>query len=349
MLFKAQLNSIVIIIIISTNCVLSEFVIASLVGTAIAATGLFGWKTIKSHTYCRFKECCDEKYINFDLDKLKQSFSQKMFGQPLVNEITNILKAHKEALYDKDKRNKKALVLSLHGWSGVGKNYATNMIAEAIFENGMESQYVKVFMGKKDFDCSNIQETQKNLIAKVNEIVKSCPTSLIVFDEIHEMCPSILDAIKPMLDHHHAVDGVDYRNSIFIFMSNIGGKEIAMNLLELYSQGIKRNEVEFHNFEPIIRRISYSTGGFEKSSTIAQHLIDHYIPFLPLEQHHVEMCALAEFRAHGVYHPTEEMIADALSVITYGPTEEQPIFANNGCKRFTKQVPYVIQKHKSEL
>lgn len=50
-------------------------------------------------------------------------------------------------------------------------------------------------------------------------------------------------------------------------------------------------------------------GGFEKSSTIAQHLIDHYIPFLPLEQHHVEMCALAEFRAHGIYHPTEEMMA----------------------------------------
>lgn len=43
--------------------------------------------------------------------------------------------------------------------------------------------------------------------------------------------------------------------------------------------------------------------------------------------------------------------SDALSVITYGPTEDQPIFANNGCKRFTKQVPYVIQKHraKSEL
>lgn len=50
------------------------------------------------------------------------------------------------------------------------------------------------------------------------------------------------------------------------------------------------------------------TGGFEKSSTIAQHLIDHYIPFLPLEQQHVEMCALAEFRSHGVYQPTEEMM-----------------------------------------
>lgn len=55
---------------------------------------------------------------------------------------------------------------------------------------------------------------QKSLINKVNEIVKSCSTSLIVFDEIHEMCPSILDAIKPMLDHHHAVDGVDYRYTV---------------------------------------------------------------------------------------------------------------------------------------
>ncbi|CAH2233923.1 torsin-1A [Pararge aegeria] len=349
MLLKVYSNFIIFIIFLNTNYILSELITASIIGTAVAATGLFGWNSIKSQTYCRFRECCDEKYIHFDLDKLKESFSQRMFGQPLVNEITNILKAHKEALHDKDKKNKKALVLSLHGWSGVGKNYAANMIAEAIFEKGMESQYVKVFMGKKDFDCSNIQETQNILMAKVNNIVKSCPTSLIVFDEIHEMCPSILDAIKPMLDHHHAVDGVDYRNSIFVFMSNIGGKEIAMRLLDLYSQGIKRNEVEFHNFEPIIRRISYSTGGFEKSSTIAQHLIDHYIPFLPLEQHHVEMCALAEFQAHGVHHPTEEMIADALSVITYGPTEEQPIFANNGCKRFTKQVPYVIQKHRSDL
>ncbi|XP_052747522.1 torsin-1A [Bicyclus anynana] len=348
-MLKTRFNYIILFCLLCSNHVFSEIITVSLIGAAVATSGLFGWNSIKSQTYCRFKECCDEKYIHFDLDKLGQSFSQRMYGQPLVNEITNILKAHKEGLYDKEKKNKKALVLSLHGWSGVGKNYAANMIAEAIFQKGIESQYVKVFMGKKDFDCTNIQETRNKLIAEVNEIVKSCPTSLIVFDEIHEMCPSILDAIKPMLDHHHAVDGVDYRNSIFIFISNIGGKEIAMNLLDLYGQGIKRNEVDFHNFEPIIRRISYSSGGFEKSSTIAQHLIDHYIPFLPLEQQHVEMCALAEFRNHGIYHPTEEMMADALSVITYGPTEEQPIFANNGCKRFTKQVPYVIQKHKNNL
>lgn len=52
---------------------------------------------------------------------------------------------------------------------------------------------------------------QNDLINKINELVRSCPVSLIIFDEIHDMCPSVLDAIKPMLDHHHAVDGVDYR------------------------------------------------------------------------------------------------------------------------------------------
>ncbi|KAL0895946.1 hypothetical protein ABMA27_011951 [Loxostege sticticalis] len=335
-------------VILVTFCIIhftsSEF-ITSLVGSAVLAGGWFKWDFVKDHTVCHFTECCNEKYVPYDLSKLKMSLSQKMFGQPLVGELVNIFTAHKEAVYDTGKQNQKALVISLHGWSGVGKNYASTMIAEALYKNGMKSKFVKLFMGKKDFDCTDLEKSKKDLIAKVNEVVKKCPRSLIIFDEIHDMCPSVLDAIKPMLDHHHAVDGVDYRDSIFIFISNIGGNEIATNLLELYEQGIKRNDVEFHNFEPIIRRTAYHQGGFEKAAAIAHHLIDHYIPFLPLEQHHVEMCALAEFRSHGVYHPSEEMMADALSVITYGPTEDQPIFANNGCKRFTRRIPYVIQKY----
>lgn len=81
-----------------------------------------------------------------------------MFGQPLVNELVNILHAHKEALNNDSKGNEKALVISLHGWPGVGKNYASTMIAEALYKNGMKSKYVKLFMGKKDFDCSNLEE-----------------------------------------------------------------------------------------------------------------------------------------------------------------------------------------------
>lgn len=337
------------VFVLSYNYVVSEFVTLTAVTAAALAGAWFKWETpIKDNTVCRYMECCNDAYIPYDLEKLKELFAQKMFGQPLVNELVNILSAHKAAVNDKSKPNKKALVISLHGLSGVGKNYATSLIAEAVYKKGMESKFVKMFMGSTDFDCEDVQKSQRELVNKVNEMVKKCPKSLIIIDEIHHMCPSVLDAIKPMFDHYHAVDGVDFRNSIFIFISNTGGKEIADNLLDLYVEGVKRSDVEFYHFEPTIRRTAYHQGGFEKSITIAQHLIDHYIPFLPLEQHHIELCALAEFRAHGILQPTKEMLDDALSVITYGPTESQPIFANNGCKRFTRHIPYVIQKYKEK-
>ncbi|XP_053601083.1 torsin-1B isoform X2 [Plodia interpunctella] len=331
------------------NYATTEIITLSIGAAALAGAWLKWDNVIKDNTVCRFMECCNDDHVPYDLEKLKQSLSDKMYGQPLVNELVNILRAHKESVYNKDKANKKALVISLHGWSGVGKNYAATMIAEALYKKGMQSKFVKVFMGKKDFDCTDLEKSKQELITNVNSIVKKCGKSLIIFDEIHDMCPSVLDAIKPMLDHHHAVDGVDYRDTIFIFISNTGGKEIASNLLKLYGEGVKRNEVEFHNFEPVIRRTAYHQGGLEKSATIAHHLIDHYIPFLPLEQNHVELCALAEFRFHGILNPSEEMMAEALTVITYGPSEDQPIFANNGCKRFTRHIPYVIQKFKSKL
>ncbi|KAM3966757.1 torsin family member [Aphomia sociella] len=336
-----------IIVLYAPNYVLSELITMTALGAAALAGAWYKWDTpIKDYTICRYMECCNEAYVPYDLMNLKQSFAQKMFGQPLVNELINILSAHKAAVYDKSVPNKKALVISLHGLSGVGKNYAASLIAEALYKKGMKSKYVKLFFGKKDFDCTDVEKSQKELITKVSEMVKKCPKSLIIFDEIHHMCPTVLDAIKPMFDHYHAVDGIDFRDTIFIFISNTGGKQIADHLLDMYVEGMTRNDVEFHNFEPIIRRTAYYEGGLEKSGTIAQHLIDHYIPFLPLEQHHVELCALAEFRAHGILQPTKEMMTDALSVITYGPTENQAIFANNGCRRLARQVQYVIHKYK---
>lgn len=106
--------------------------------------------------------CC--KSVTF-FTGLKVSLSQKMFGQPLVNELVNILVAHKESIKDVNRQNKKALVISLHGWSGVGKNYAASMIADAIYAKGMQSSFVKMFMGKKDFDCSDMEKSKVSQIS----------------------------------------------------------------------------------------------------------------------------------------------------------------------------------------
>lgn len=38
------------------------------------------------------------------------------------------------------------------------------------------------------------------------------------------------------------------------------------------------------------------TGGLKKSHLIDSHIIDHYIPFLPLEKKHVMQCIEAELK-----------------------------------------------------
>lgn len=48
-------------------------------------------------------------------------------------------------------------------------------------------------------------------------------------------------------------------------------------------------------------------GGLHKSELIQHSLVDHYIPFLPLERHHVELCIRDEIIRRG-HTPTKELI-----------------------------------------
>lgn len=41
------------------------------------------------------------------------------------------------------------------------------------------------------------------------------------------------------------------------------------------------------------------------SDIIDHNLIDHYVPFLPLEKIHVELCIKAELDRHSVKHDAE--------------------------------------------
>lgn len=51
--------------------------------------------------------------------------------------------------------------------------------------------------------------------------VSACPQSIFIFDEMDKMHPGLIDAIKPFLDYYEQVDGVSYRNAIFIFLRSV--------------------------------------------------------------------------------------------------------------------------------
>ncbi|KAH3702725.1 hypothetical protein DPMN_077751 [Dreissena polymorpha] len=53
---------------------------------------------------------------------------------------------------------------------------------------------------------------------KIKEAVTACPRALIIIDEMEKMPPGLIDVLKPYLNFHDNVEGVDYRKAIFFLL-----------------------------------------------------------------------------------------------------------------------------------
>ncbi|NXW10999.1 TOR1B protein, partial [Fregetta grallaria] len=162
--------------------------------------------------------------------------------------------------------------------------------------------------------------------------VSACPHSVFIFDEMDKMHPGLIDAIKPFLDYYEQVDGVSYRQAIFIFLSNAGGDLINKAALDFWTSGKRREEIQLKDLEPMLSVgvFNNKNSGLWHSSLIDRNLIDYFVPFLPLEHKHVKMCVRAEMIARG-YAVDEEVVQAVADEMTFFPREQQ-IFSDKGCK-----------------
>lgn len=110
------------------------------------------------------------------------------------------------------------------------------------------------------------------------------------------MPAGVFESITTLLDHHSHVGGVDFRQAIFIFLTNAGGMQIANMLHDIKESGIYRDATTIKDFEFIAEIAAFNDGGLKEASIITSGLIDHYIPFLPLEKNHIEDCVRAEYK-----------------------------------------------------
>ncbi|XP_066994963.2 uncharacterized protein [Anabrus simplex] len=243
---------------------------------------------------------------------LAWTLTENVYGQQIANEI--IVSALKGHLRQSSPRSK-ALTLSFHGRPGVGKNYVATFIQNSLFDKGYKSRYAHFFSGRLHFPLESEVDIYKlNLIRWIQGNVSQCEYSVFVFDEVDKIPPKVLDAVKPFIDYHEDIYGVDFRKSIFIFLSNTGGDAIAEKYMQLWESGKKREELKLRDFEDMIRIGAFNErGGFYKSETIESSLIDHYIPFLPLEERHVRLCIHNEFNKRG-YHPKENEVNNMVRV-----------------------------------
>lgn len=162
------------------------------------------------------------------------------------------------------------------------------------------------------------------IVELLEKAIKSCSQPLFVFDEVEKYPPGMFDSLVTYLEHHESIDGYDYRRSIFIFLSNSLGEEIGNRLVDLMEQGKMREDVKLNEFERdlllgsynvdgslytitrvIGNIVKYYTGGLQRSYLIDSSLIDHFVPFLPMEKSHIRLCIEAEFRRQRGRYPTD--------------------------------------------
>nr|XP_048716702.1 torsin-3A isoform X3 [Caretta caretta] len=84
---------------------------------------------------------------------------------------------------------------------------------------------------------------------QISETVQLCKQSLFIFDETEKLHSGLLDAIKPYVDHYDSINEVDYRRSIFLFLSNIGGNIINQVTLDFWRAGRAREEITMEYLE----------------------------------------------------------------------------------------------------
>ncbi|ROL52121.1 Torsin-1A [Anabarilius grahami] len=112
------------------------------------------------------------------------------------------------------------------------------------------------------------------------------------------------------------------------------GNVINNMALDFWREGKDREEL-WMNSKELETKISQNifndkNSGFLHSSIIDHHLVDHYIPFLPLELRHVRQCAMAEMVHLNITRNTD--LADKVArEMPFFPKEDK-VFAVKGCK-----------------
>ncbi|XP_040169781.1 torsin-like protein [Anopheles arabiensis] len=292
-------------------------------------------KFAKNNGYCALAECCNEVHVRFDIQELRTALESSLYGQHIARQvIVNAIGGHLGNI----EQSEKPLVMSLHGLPGTGKNFVAEHITRALYKRGAASNFVHKFLGRIHFPLeSEVKKYKVALVEHIKAAVAKCPNALFIFDEVEKMPPGLFDSIVALLDNHAYTKALDFRKAIFIFLSNVAGPEIAVRLKSLVDSGVWRDETKLHHFESTLEIASYNlVGGLYKSELIESHVVDHFVPFLPLELRHVEQCIRTEYRKFTDQKMSDQMLSDIVKeAITFDDTG---LYSNTGCKRVSKKV-----------
>ncbi|XP_015766219.1 PREDICTED: uncharacterized protein LOC107345051 [Acropora digitifera] len=264
--------------------------------------------------------CLDSEFVK-NISGIGDALKEKLYGQHIAQKIITV------ALQNHFNKNnaRKPLVLSFHGWTGTGKNYVSSIITEHIFKHKMHSSFLHKFIVPLHFP-------HKSEVNTYNERIKQW-----IRGNILGMMGTIKDAI---LDFRGKSPSAGYQNMVFIFLSNSGGQAINEHVLRHIFDGKLRESLTLSELENLFYKMTRDTPDMWFADLVKEDVIDHIVPFLPLERMHIKQCIRKDLRNKG-FNFKETIVTDVADQMEYFPPGHE-FFSVSGCKKVSSRVDVTV-------
>lgn len=168
------------------------------------------------------------------LRKLESILHERVIGQEeAVSAVAKAIRRGRVGLKDPKRPIGSFLFL---GPTGVGKTELAKSLAAALFDN--EANMVRIDMSEymEKHSVARLIGAPPGYVGyeeggQLTEAVRRKPYSVILFDEVEKAHPDVFNVLLQVLDDGRITDSqgrtVDFKNTIIIMTSNIGGADIA--------------------------------------------------------------------------------------------------------------------------
>ena len=223
------------------------------------------------------------------LMKMEEVLHQRVIGQDeAVKAVSKAIRRGRVGLKDPKRPIGSFIFL---GPTGVGKTELSKALAEAIFGN--ENAMIRIDMSEymEKFAVSRLVGSPPGYVGyeeggQLTEKVRRKPYSVLLFDEIEKAHPDVFNILLQILEDGRLTDSqgrvVDFRNTVIIMTSNVGGRMIT----EPKKLGFVTGDDSARNYEDMKSNVM----GELKKTFRPEFLnrVDEVIVFHPLDEEHIK-------------------------------------------------------------
>jgi hypothetical protein len=270
---------------------------------------------------CEYSAADDKCTVELNVTLLRNSFDERVYGQHIAAyQIVNALDD-----FNQD-RSRRMLVMLWHGWTGVGKNYASRIITEKLSPSSVHKIVVPFHLAHGTVDeARNLHDWIVSNLSSDS----SCRLQIFIIDEVDKTTSIVLENLYRTLSELLVTIRDKEVRVVILLLSNDGATDINLHLTKVLARGESRITVKPNDLQPLL-----TSHWLTKMNS--DRLIDITVPFLPLERQHVIQCIEYELKMRNI-KPSEELIRNILNNHQFFPPDVQ-FFVKTGCRR----VSYLI-------